>query len=118
MDRDIAEMMGQARFMAQPLWDPARPITAELPPGTQQYSMISTFAGDGKVCTRTTEITGTGSNPKVVSHTYGTCGSTGNATYHSKPFAPGGDTDHVITAKARQNGAAPLSPVQEIAYRP
>lgn len=121
MDRDITGMMSAAPLMPEPLWDPARPLTAvlhELPPGTQQYSMISTFSGDGNVCTRTMEITGSGPHPKVVSNTYGDCGSKGNAIFQSKPFVPGGDTGHVITTKARQNGPAPVSPVQEIAYRP
>ncbi len=122
MDRDITGMMNEAPLMPLPFWDQARPLTAalnNLPAGTQQYSVISTFSGDGNVCTRTMEITGSGPHPKVVSNTYGNCGTKGNAVFQSKPFVPDGDTGHgLIQAKARQNRAAQVSPVQEIAYRP
>lgn len=46
------------------------------PPGSQSYSMVSTFNGNN-FCSRSVEVTrpANGAKPKVVSHTSGNCGA-------------------------------------------
>ena len=47
-----------------------------LPPGTESYSMVSTWSGNG-VCAQSVEITSpaNGGKPRVVSHSSGECAS-------------------------------------------
>jgi len=53
---------------------------ANLPPGSQGYSFVSTMSGNG-VCTQSMQITSTGNGPpRVVTHTSGNCGPTGGTS--------------------------------------
>jgi hypothetical protein len=80
MDREAASLMQQAAMLANaPAFAPNRPIETalgNLPPGTESYSMVSTWSGNG-VCTQSVEITppANGDKPRVVSHSSGNCGS-------------------------------------------
>jgi hypothetical protein len=63
---------------------PNQPIEmalGNLAPGTESYSMVSTWSGNG-VCTQSVEITApaNGGKPRVVSHSSGTCGSAPGST--------------------------------------
>jgi hypothetical protein len=84
------------------------------PPGTTEYSAVSTLSSNGNVCTRSMEITrtGKGEKPKIVSHTSGNCGLAGNAGLGFRPLtvpddAPAGTT----LVNVRQNGLIPPSAV-------
>jgi hypothetical protein len=85
MDREAASLMRQAEMLADvPAFGAHQPIEAalpNLPPGTQSYSMVSTWSGNG-VCTRSVEITSpaNGGQPRVVSHNSGNCGSVTGST--------------------------------------
>jgi hypothetical protein len=80
MDREAASLMRQAEILANsPAFAPNQPIETalgNLPPGTESYSMVSTWSGNG-VCTQSVEITppANGDKPRVVSHSSGNCGS-------------------------------------------
>lgn len=79
MDQEAASLMRQAELLANaPAFAPNRAIEAALrnmPPGTESYSMVSTWSGTG-VCTQSVEITtpANGGKPRVVSHSSGNCG--------------------------------------------
>jgi hypothetical protein len=77
MDRQMADMMRNARAMPMPdfagLGQVQQADLAKLPPGTQSYSFVSTING-GKACTRSVQITqGSDQKPRVVSQTSGDC---------------------------------------------
>lgn len=80
MDREAASLMRQAEMLANaPTFAPNQPIEAalrNLPPGTESYTMVSTWSGNG-VCTQSVEITSpaNGGKPRVVSHSSGNCRS-------------------------------------------
>jgi hypothetical protein len=80
MDREAVSLMRQAEMLANaPAFAANQPIEAalgNLPPGTQSYTMVSTWSGNG-VCTQSVEITSpaNGGQPRVVSHSSGNCGS-------------------------------------------
>jgi hypothetical protein len=80
MDREAASLMRQAEMLANaPAFAANQPIEAalgSLPPGSQSYTMVSTWSGNG-VCTQSVEITSpaNGGQPRVVSHSSGNCGS-------------------------------------------
>jgi hypothetical protein len=85
MDREAASLMQEAAMLANaPAFAPNRPIETalgNLPPGTESYSMISTWSGNG-VCTQSVEITSpaNGGRPRVVSRSSGNCGSAPGST--------------------------------------
>jgi hypothetical protein len=76
MDRQMAQMMYQARMLQQQsLGSPLnQAVFTGVPAGAASYSFVSTTSGNG-VCTRTTQITSSpnGGKPKVVSQTSGNC---------------------------------------------
>jgi len=80
MDREAASLIQQAEMLAHAQALTAnQPIAAalsNLPPGTESYSMVSTWSGNG-VCTQSVEITSpaNGGKPRVVSHSSGNCAS-------------------------------------------
>jgi hypothetical protein len=80
MDRQAASLIQQAEMLAHaPVLTANQPIEAalgSLPPGTETYSIVSTWSGNG-VCTQSVEITSpaNGGKPRVVSHSSGNCGS-------------------------------------------
>lgn len=80
MDREAASLMRQAEILANaPVLAPNQPIEAalgNLPPGTESYTMVATWSGNG-VCTQSVEITSpaNGGKARVVSHSSGNCGS-------------------------------------------
>ena len=85
MDREAASLMRQAEMLANaPAFAPNQPIEmalGNLPPGTESYSMASTWSGNG-VCTWSVEITSpaNGGKPRVVSHSSGNCRSAPGST--------------------------------------
>ena len=85
MDREAASLIRQAQMLANaPAFAPNQPIETalgNLPPGTESYSMVSTWSGNG-VCTQSVEITSpvNGGKPRVVSHSSGNCGSAPGST--------------------------------------
>lgn len=99
MDREAASLMRQAEMLANaPAFAANQPIEAalgNLPPGTQSYTMVSTWSGNG-VCTQSVEITSpaNGGQPRVVSHSSGNCGSA--------PRSPGSNVTPTIPAPTHQ----------------
>jgi hypothetical protein len=94
MDREAASLMRQAEMLAYaPAFAGNQPIEAalrNLPPGTQSYTMVSTWSGNG-VCTQSVEITSpaSGGQPRVVSHSSGNCGpAPGSAGVIGTPTLP------------------------------
>lgn len=92
MDRQAALMFRQADAMAAQARSGqlSEAATGNLPPGSADYSFVSTMSGNG-VCTRSVEITssGNGSPPRVVSHSSGNCGAAPGASGSiSLPAAP------------------------------
>lgn len=82
---------------------------ANLPPGTQGFSFVSTMSGNG-VCTQSVEITQNGNGaPHVVRHSSGNCGPTGGAgaTIDLPPAMAPQQRPDVIMTKA--NGAKPYA---------
>ena len=80
MDREMAAMLRQADAIESTALAGAGPLTAastaDLPPGARSFSFVSTASGAG-VCSRSVEITSTGDGrePRVVSHSSGSCGT-------------------------------------------
>ncbi|HEX3864061.1 MAG TPA: hypothetical protein VHY35_20450 [Stellaceae bacterium] len=92
MDRQAATMFRQADAMAAMAQSGTQPTEAAmraLPPGSENYTFVSTLSGNG-VCSRSVEITsqGNGAAPKVVSHSSGSCGATASA---GGPINPSGN---------------------------
>jgi hypothetical protein len=94
MDRETASLIQQAEMLANaPAFAPNRPIETalgNLPPGTESYSMVSTWSGNG-VCTQSVEITSpaNGGRPRVLSRSAGNCGSApGSAGVIRAPTLP------------------------------
>jgi hypothetical protein len=94
MDREAASLIRQAEMLANaPAFAPNRPIETalgNLPPGTESYSMVSTWSGNG-VCTQSVEITSpaNGGRPRVLSRSAGNCGSApGSAGVIRAPTLP------------------------------
>jgi hypothetical protein len=78
MDREADRMFREAAALAA---NPAALTPAalgSLPPGSREYTAVSTMAGD-RVCSRSVEIIsqGNGAPPRVVTHTSGDCGPAG-----------------------------------------
>lgn len=80
MDRQVAAMFRQAEAMAAQARSGQLTEAAlhNLPPGSREYTFTSTISGNG-VCAQSVEITSTGNGPpRVVSHSSGNCGTSGN----------------------------------------
>jgi hypothetical protein len=103
MDRQMAQMMYQARLMEQQATaDPlSTAVFKDMPAGSSSYSFVSTASGNG-YCMRTTQITSSpnGGKPKVVSSTSGNCGSASGSA-----------------APAQVKAAAPVTGLQTITYK-
>lgn len=90
MDRQMAQMMYQARLVEQQAaGDPlSAAMLKDMPAGSSSYSFVSTSAGNG-FCMRTTQITSSpNGKPKVVSQTSGNCGSPSNSAVSTTLKAP------------------------------
>jgi hypothetical protein len=80
MDQGAASLMRRAEILANaPAFGGNQPIEAalrNLPAGSQSYTMVSTWSGNG-VCTQSVEISSpaNGGQPRVVSRSSGNCGS-------------------------------------------
>jgi hypothetical protein len=69
-----------ANASALPPNQPIEMALGDLPSGTESYSMVSTWSGNG-VCTQSVEITSPANGkPRVVSHSSGNCGSAPGST--------------------------------------
>jgi hypothetical protein len=82
MDREAAAMFHQADAMAAEANSGQLTAAAlrNLPPGSLSYTVVSTASGNG-VCSQSLEIAATGNGPpRVVRHSSGNCGPTGEAT--------------------------------------
>jgi len=78
MDADMASMFREAdTMMALPAFNGITEANlGAMPPGAQSYSVVSTMNGNN-VCTRSVEITGTGTGkPQIVRHVSGNCAAT------------------------------------------
>lgn len=88
MDRQMAQMMYQARMLQQQsVGSPLnQAVLTDVPAGSASYSFISTTSGNG-FCMRTTQITASpnGGKPKVVSQTSGNCGDGASPSKVSQP---------------------------------
>ncbi|MGA7801130.1 MAG: hypothetical protein WCC36_09995 [Gammaproteobacteria bacterium] len=87
MDREMDALMSDVA-MGPPVNSPMFNVDMRnLPAGATQYSIVSTVAGNGNVCTRSVEITraGPGAQPHVVKHTSGDC--RGELTFSPAPLA-------------------------------
>ena len=105
MDRQMDQMMYQARLMQMQAADPLYSATLKgMPAGTSGYTVVSTMSGNG-VCMRSTQITSSpnGGAPKVVTKTTGNCGNGKSAAapsqMNAEPTAPALQT---ITYKSLQ----------------
>jgi hypothetical protein len=81
MDREMSGMFREIEAMpAVPVNGWSEAALANLPPGTQSYSYVSTFSGNG-VCGRSVQVTseGPGHKPQVVTRSFGNCGAHGAA---------------------------------------
>ena len=92
IDRDMDALISDVA-MGSPFVNPVRVFDVDmhnLPPGTMQYSVVSTTAGDGNFCTRSMEITRTarGARPYVVEHKSGDCHGVGNVPFSVAPLVP------------------------------
>lgn len=110
MDRQMAQMMYQARMMqTQAAQDPLYNATLkDLPAGGSGYNFVSTLSG-GNFCARSTVITASpnGGAPKVVTKMSGNCGNSSAAApaqLTAEPSAPGLQT---ITYKPAQSTPQP-----------
>jgi len=85
MNGEAASLIRRAEMLANaPAFAPNQLIETalgNLPPGTESYSMVSTWSGNG-VCTQSVEITSpaNGGKPRVASHSSGNCGSVPGST--------------------------------------
>jgi len=120
MDRQAARLFQEAAALsARPAQiDPAA-VAAALPPGSGEYSFVSTMSGNG-VCSRSIEITssGNGAAPRVVRHTSGDCGTAGGFRVPTEQRAapvPGNAPPMIMT---RATGARPSAGrIEEAALR-
>lgn len=105
MDRQMAQMMYQARLMQmQVSRDPLYNATLkDMPAGGSDYTFVSSLTG-GNFCMRSTQITASpnGGAPKIVTKTSGNCGS-----------APGATS----TAAPQENAPASVPGLQTITYK-
>jgi hypothetical protein len=122
IDRQAAAMSQAANTMiAQPMpgfggLTEASP--GRLPAGSQGYSTISTFSGNG-VCTRSVQITypGDGNAPRVQSRTSGNCGpAQGAATPAELPPSPV-PARQPGTIEVRQSAPAAAKPYQGMLHQ-
>jgi hypothetical protein len=93
MDRQMSAMMERAGAMRAAMRSGRFNASfAKVPPGTVEFTQVSTWNGSG-VCTRTTQMSepGNGGKPQLVSNVSGDCGSS--------QAAPSGASG-VIPAKA------------------
>ncbi len=77
MDRQMAQLMYQARLMRMQAADPLYSATLkDVPAATSGYTVVSTMSGNG-FCMRSTQITSSpnGAAPKVVTKMSGNCGN-------------------------------------------
>lgn len=92
MDRQADTMLRQAAMMASQPAAAAGKIDdaafGNLPAGTVHYSFVSTSSGNGRTCTRSTQIVSQGPKlqPKMISQTSGDCGA---APAHAIPAVRG-----------------------------
>lgn len=91
-----------------------------LPPGTVQYSVVSTTAGDGDFCTRSMKITRTapGAHPHVVEHTSGDCRSVGNVPFSVAPLVPRYSAAPPIETRAWRSRHRSGPKLLNVAYQP
>ncbi len=91
MDRQMAQMMYQARALEQPGSPLSQAVLTDVPAGSASYSFVSTASGNG-FCMRTTQITSSpnGGKPKVVSQTSGNCGGQSGTAAQVKNAPPSG----------------------------
>jgi hypothetical protein len=81
MDRAMTGMFREIQALpAMPVDGWSEAGLANLPPGAQSYSYVSTISGNG-VCGRSVEVTseGAGHKPKVVTKSFGNCSADGAA---------------------------------------
>ena len=81
MDRAMSGMFQQIEAMpAVPADGWSEAALANLPPGAQSYSYVSTVSGNG-VCGRSVQVTseGPGHKPQVVTKSFGNCSTSGSA---------------------------------------
>ena len=130
MDRISAEMdrlsalMHHADLMAMPFPSLDPIVEGDLrsaAPGFAEYSLVSTVSENGDVCTRTTEVTGTGNGqrPKMISHKWGSCGSRAQAGKgESSSISHDRPVPRTVPINAWPNGSTPAAPLKYAVYQP
>lgn len=118
MDREMDALMSDVGA-GPPLVNPDGMFDVDmrnLPPGTEQYSAVSTMAGNGNFCAHSVEITraAPGASPHVVKHTFGDCRG-GDVTFGA---APQYRAVPPIEARAWRNGRRSMPKPLNVAYRP
>jgi hypothetical protein len=120
MDRAMSGMFREIEAMPMaPVNGWSEAALANLPPGTQSYSYVSTISGNG-ICGRSVQVTseGPGHKPKVVSKSFGNC-STGGSAPSAIPdaAAPATPADTVQIRSAPAHRASPSGGlVQEVSW--
>ena len=126
MDRRAALLLREAAAMADHIpTEPGQLIQAQsrsLPPSGQSYHFVSAMSANG-VCGRSVEITsfGDGKEPRVVSRSFGHCGTARPATARGslpKPPKPAHLPDMVNTQSRSPAEATHAGLVQEAAWQP
>lgn len=109
MDREAANLWRQEFQLNHAAFGPAGGLTqatlAQLPPGVQAYSVVSTMTNHG-LCTRTVqyESSGEGAKPKVLTRASGNCGELAGA-----PASSSGATQAALPQSAPPNAYGMLT---------
>ena len=108
MDAQMAAMRQQMRKMWLPQSGEAiEAAMKNAPPGSQSYSMVSTFSGNG-VCTHTMRVISTGNGkPKVEQSSSGDCSDTQKGVTSSDDAAAANTSSQAVAIKAT-SGNPPL----------
>ncbi len=124
MNREMDALIDATDFPSMPLWVPEQPFPVglrDVAPGATQYAVVSTELGNGMSCTHMMSVVRDGSgHPKVVSHTYGSCGAM--AAHPALSHEPYKLQDHpsrgTVETKAPPRERENPSSLVEAAYRP
>jgi hypothetical protein len=115
LDRETAALLQQANALQPQTWPSTdslmRVEAGKLPAGVQDYSFVSTVSGAG-VCGKSVQITsnGAGRKPRVVTRTWGRCGSSPSASATTTTDRQPPTTQDPRLLQVRYEGAAKAPP--------
>jgi hypothetical protein len=117
MDSAMSGMFREMQAMPVAGWSQA--ALANLPPGAQSYSYVSTISGNG-VCGRSVQVTseGPGHKPHVVTKDFGNCGTDAAPSALPEATAPAHSPGTVQIKSVPAGQARPYNGlVQEVSWR-